>query len=149
MFDMIGVAPICVRADREVQSSICKRLTSGPIEVLDKIFPPILGRGKSGLNRAKNPVVWARHKGQNKGRSKFVLDHNVGLSLPAVKKFSEIITIVLLNLFMYNYSKKNFNVIQKMSSAWVNCTIIELWLHTWNLGGENTVKLQMAWNLKA
>ncbi len=70
MFDMIGVAPICVWADREVQSSICKRLTlpdnprrtSGPIKVLDKIFPPILGRGKSGLNRAKNPVVWARHK---------------------------------------------------------------------------------------
>ncbi len=70
MFDMIGVAPICVRADREVQVSICElltlpdnpRRTSGPIEVLHKIFPPILGRGKSGLNRAKNPVVWARHK---------------------------------------------------------------------------------------
>ncbi len=70
MFDMIGVAPICVRADREVQGLICEcltlpdnpRRTSGPIEVLDKIFPPILGRGKSGLNRAKNPVVWARHK---------------------------------------------------------------------------------------
>ncbi len=27
MFDMIGVAPICVRADREVQGSICERLT--------------------------------------------------------------------------------------------------------------------------
>ncbi len=52
-------------------------------------------------------------KGQNKGRSKFVLYHNVGLSLPAVKKFSEIITIVLLNLFSYYYN--NFNVIQKMS----------------------------------
>ncbi len=47
MFDMIGVAPICVRADREVQGSICECLTlpdnpcrtSGPIEVLDKIFP--------------------------------------------------------------------------------------------------------------
>ncbi len=72
MFDMIRVAPICVRADREVQGSICERLTlpdnprrtSGPIEVLDKIFPPILGRGKSGLNRAKNPVVWARHNSQ-------------------------------------------------------------------------------------
>ncbi len=25
MFDMIGVAPICVRADREVQGSICER----------------------------------------------------------------------------------------------------------------------------
>ncbi len=62
-------------------------------------------------------------KGQNKGCSKFVLYHNVGLSLPAVKKFSEIITIVLLNLFMYNYSKNNL---------------------MWNLGGENTVKLQMA-----
>ncbi len=45
MFDMIGVAPICVRADRDVQGSICERLTlpdnprrtSGPIEVLDKI----------------------------------------------------------------------------------------------------------------
>ncbi len=56
MFDMIGVAPICVRADREVQDSICKRLTlpdnlrwtSNPIEVLDKVFPPILGRAKSG-----------------------------------------------------------------------------------------------------
>ncbi len=70
MFDMIGMAPICVRAHREVQGSICEcltlpdnpRRTSGPIEVLDKIFPPILGRGKSGLNRAKNPVVWARLK---------------------------------------------------------------------------------------
>ncbi len=69
MFDMIGVAPICVRADREVQGSICEcltlpdspRQTSGLIEVLNKIFPPILGRGKSGLNRAKNPVLWARH----------------------------------------------------------------------------------------
>ncbi len=67
MFDMIGVAPICVRADREVQGSICERLTlpdnplrtSGPIEVLHKIFPPILMRGKSGLNRAKNPVSQA------------------------------------------------------------------------------------------
>ncbi len=54
-----------MRADREVQDSICERLTlrdnlhqtSGPIEVLDKISAPILGRGKSGLNRAKNPVV--------------------------------------------------------------------------------------------
>ncbi len=27
MFDMIGVAPICVRADREVQGSICECLT--------------------------------------------------------------------------------------------------------------------------
>ncbi len=52
---MIGVAPICVRA--EVQGSICEcltlpdnpRRTSGPNEVLHKIFPPILGRGKSGL----------------------------------------------------------------------------------------------------
>ncbi len=72
MFDMIGAALICVRADREVQDSICERLTlpdnprrtSGPIEVLNKIFAPILGRGKSGLNRAKNraknPVVWAQ-----------------------------------------------------------------------------------------
>ncbi len=58
MFDMSGAAPICVQADREVQDSICKHLTlpdnprqtSGPIEVLDKIFAPI-------LNRAKNPVV--------------------------------------------------------------------------------------------
>ncbi len=59
MFDMM--APICVRADREVQGSIFERLTlpdnpcrtSGPIEVLNKIFALILGRGKSGLNRAK------------------------------------------------------------------------------------------------
>ncbi len=70
MFDMIGVAPICVRADQKVQVSIFEHLTlpdnlcrtSGPIEVLDKIFAPILGRGKSELNRAKNPVVWARLK---------------------------------------------------------------------------------------
>ncbi len=68
MFDMIGVAPICVRADREVQDSIGERLplpdnlrrTSGLIEVLGKIFAPILGRGISGLNRAKNPLVWAQ-----------------------------------------------------------------------------------------
>ncbi len=64
------MAPICVRADREVQGSICEcltlpdnlRRTSGPIEVLDTIFPPFLEREKSGLNRAKNPVVWARLK---------------------------------------------------------------------------------------
>ncbi len=55
MFDMIRVAPICVRADRLVQGSICEHLilpdnpyrTSGPIEVLDNIFTPILGT-KSG-----------------------------------------------------------------------------------------------------
>ncbi len=41
---------------------IIRAWTSGPVEVLDKIFAPILGRGKSGLNRAKNPVVWARLK---------------------------------------------------------------------------------------
>ncbi len=61
MFHMIGAAPICVRADREVQDSIGECLTlpdnlcrtSGPIEVLDKIFAPILEMGKSGLNRLK------------------------------------------------------------------------------------------------
>jgi hypothetical protein len=65
MFDMIGASPICVRADREVQDSIGERLTlpdnlcrtSEPIEVLDKIFSPILGRGKSGINRPITPVV--------------------------------------------------------------------------------------------
>ncbi len=54
-----------MRADRELQSLICERLTSpdnprrtsGPIEVLDKIFALILGRGKLGLNWAKTPVV--------------------------------------------------------------------------------------------
>ncbi len=59
MFDMIGVAPICVQADREVQDSIGEHLTlpdnlrrtSKPIEVF-QIFAPILGRG--------TPVVWAR-----------------------------------------------------------------------------------------
>ncbi len=62
MFDMIRVALICVR---EVQDLICERFTlpdnlrrtSKPIEVLDKVFPPILGREKYGLNWAKNPVV--------------------------------------------------------------------------------------------
>ncbi len=69
MFDMIGVAPICVRADREVQGSICERLTlpdnprrtSGPIEVLDKIFSSDSREGEIGAKSAKNPVVWARH----------------------------------------------------------------------------------------
>ncbi len=45
-----------MRADREVQDSIGEHLTlpdnprqtSAPIEVLDKIFVPILGRAKSG-----------------------------------------------------------------------------------------------------
>ena len=68
MFDIIGAAPMCLRADREVQDSICERLTlpdnlrrtSEPIKVLDKIFSQILGRGKSGINRPKTPVVWAR-----------------------------------------------------------------------------------------
>ncbi len=54
MFDMIGVALICVRADQEVQGSMWKcltlpdnpRQTSGPIEILDKIFPAIFGREK-------------------------------------------------------------------------------------------------------
>ncbi len=81
MFDMIGVAPICVRADREVQGSICERFilpdnprrTSGPIEVFHKIFPPILGRGKSGLNRAKNPVAAFKFKHI---RSAFTLKYN-------------------------------------------------------------------------
>ncbi len=61
MFDMIGAALICVREDREVQDSIGERLTlpdnlrwtSEPIEV-------ILSRGKSGLDQAKTPGVWAR-----------------------------------------------------------------------------------------
>lgn len=52
-------SPICVRADREVQDLIWERLTlpdnlcriSEPIEVVDKIFSAILGRGKSGINR--------------------------------------------------------------------------------------------------
>jgi len=64
MFDMIGASPICV-VDREVQDSICESLTlpdnqrrtSEPIEVINKIFSPILMRGKSGINRAKAPVV--------------------------------------------------------------------------------------------
>ncbi|KAL0146591.1 hypothetical protein M9458_058222, partial [Cirrhinus mrigala] len=52
-------------ADRDVQDSNCERFTlpdnpcqtSGPIEVLDKIFAPILRRGKLGHNWAKNPVM--------------------------------------------------------------------------------------------
>ncbi len=64
MFDINQGSPdLC--ASRSGGHSISERLTlpdnphrtSGPIEVLDKIFAPILGRGKSGLNRAKNPVV--------------------------------------------------------------------------------------------
>ncbi len=54
-----------------------------------------------------------RTKGQNKGHSKFVLYHNEGLNLPAVKKFSEIITIILPNQFMYNYSKNNLKSYKK------------------------------------
>ncbi len=57
----IGEAPVCLRADLEGQDSICEHLTlpanpcqiSEPIEVLDKILAPILGRGKLGLNRLK------------------------------------------------------------------------------------------------
>ena len=37
----------------------------------------------------------------------------------------------------------------KMPSVWINFTIIELWLYKGNLGGENAVKLQMAWDFKA
>ncbi len=56
MFDIISAAPICVRADREVPDSIGEHLTlpdnlrqtSARIEVLNKIFAPILGRGKWG-----------------------------------------------------------------------------------------------------
>ncbi len=42
----------------------------------------------------------------------FVLYHNVSC-LPADQKFSEIITMVLFNLFMYNYSENNLNAIEK------------------------------------
>ncbi len=45
----------------------------------------------------------------------FVLYNNVGC-LPAVKKLSEIRTMVLFNLFMNNYSDF-FYVIQNMSLA--------------------------------
>ncbi len=54
------------------------------------------------------------NKGQNKGRSKY-LYYNV--CLPAVKKFSEIIIFVLLNLFMYNYSKNIYFNVTKNSLA--------------------------------
>jgi len=52
---LINIKHVCVRADRQVQYSICERLTlpdnlrrtSELIEVIKKIFSPILVRGKS------------------------------------------------------------------------------------------------------
>ncbi len=66
MFDMIGVAPICVREDREVQGSIFERLhyqiNSAPNIGTDRgarqDFSSDSREGEiGGLNRAKNPVV--------------------------------------------------------------------------------------------
>ncbi len=62
MFDMIGAAPICVRADREVQDSICERLTL-PDNLCRTSGTDRGGRqdfcsdSQEGKIRAKNPVV--------------------------------------------------------------------------------------------
>jgi len=63
MFDMIGASPICVRADREVQYSICEctlldnlRRTSEAIEVTQQDF---FSDFRAGINRPKTRVSQA------------------------------------------------------------------------------------------